>query len=227
MPHPDSSTPEPKPAPSHGGPGVTPPTPAQAWSVLCTGNSRFVSGEYAHPHQDAGRRESLADGQRPIAVLFGCGDSRVAAEIIFDQGLGDLFVVRTAGHVVDSGVLGSIEFGVQVLQIPLIVVLGHDSCGAVAATMRALEDGELPGGYIRDIVERVMPSILAGRSKGLQGADEMEAEHVRQTVALLLDRSRVIADGVSSGAVGIVGATYQLLDGRARVVDTGGSVSEP
>lgn len=207
--------------------GARPITPAQAWSALRRGNARFVSGEHAHPHQDANRRERLAAGQRPIAVFFGCGDSRVAAEIVFDQGLGDLFVVRTAGHVIDSGVLGSIEFGVWMLDIPLIVVLGHDSCGAVAATLRALDGGELPRGYIRDIVERVTPSVLAGRRKGLSAADEMAAEHVRQSVSLLLERSQVIAEGVASGAVGIVGATYQLADGRARMVDSRGQVSEP
>ena len=115
-------------------------------------------------------------------MVFGCADSRVAAEIIFDQGLGDMFVVRTAGHVVDSAVLGSIEYAVTVLNVPLIVVLGHDSCGAVKATLSALDDGEVPGGYVRDIVERVTPSILLGRHDGLTRVDEFEARHVNETV---------------------------------------------
>ena len=88
-------------------------------------------------------------------MVFGCADSRVAAEIIFDQGLGDMFVVRTAGQVIDSAVLGSIEYAVTVLDVPLIVVLGHDSCGAVKATLAAIDDGVVPGGYVRDVVERV------------------------------------------------------------------------
>lgn len=92
-------------------------------------------GDAAHPNQDVHRRATLTSGQRPFALIFGCADSRVAAEIIFDRGLGDLFVVRTAGHVADNAVLGSIEFGVEVLEIPLVIVLGHDSCGAVRATM--------------------------------------------------------------------------------------------
>ena len=121
-------------------------TPAEAWAKLARGNDRFVAGEYWHPNQDAARRDSLTEGQTPFAVFFGCADSRVAAEIIFDRGLGDLFVVRTAGHVIDPGVLGSIEFGVAMLDIPLVVILGHDSCGAVSATVDAVRDGVLPGG---------------------------------------------------------------------------------
>ena len=197
-------------------------TPAQAWAKLARGNERFVAGEYSHPHQDAARRDSLTGGQTPFAVFFGCADSRVAAEIIFDRGLGDLFVVRTAGHVIDPGVLGSIEFGVAVLDIPLVVILGHDSCGAVSATVNAVRDGVLPGGYIRDIVERVTPSVLAARQAGMSTPDEIEAEHVRHTLRLLTERSRLIGDRVDSGRLAVVGATYNLSDGRARIVDSVG-----
>lgn len=195
-------------------------TPAQAWAKLARGNDRFVNGNHRHPNQDAARRDSLTGGQAPFAALFGCADSRVAAEIIFDRGLGDLFVVRTAGHVVDTGVLGSIEFGVAVLGIPLVVVLGHDSCGAVAATVNAVHDGVLPGGYIRDIVERVTPSVLAAHQAGMTTPDEIEAEHVRHTLHLLTERSRLIADRVASGELAVVGAVYNLSDGRARIVDS-------
>ena len=197
-------------------------TPAQAWAKLARGNERFVAGQYSHPHQDAARRDSLTGGQTPFAVFFGCADSRVAAEIIFDRGLGDLFVVRTAGHVIDPGVLGSIEFGVAVLDIPLVVILGHDSCGAVSATVNAVRDGVLPGGYIRDIVERVTPSVLAARQAGMSTPDEIEAEHVRHTLRLLTERSRLIGDRVDSGRLAVVGATYNLSDGRARIVDSVG-----
>src|SRR5258708_31754360 len=109
-----------------------PATPAAALDLLMQGNKRFVTGNRLHPHQDADRRTALAPGQRPFAVLFGCSDSRLAAEIIFDQGLGDLFVVRTAAHVVGPEVLGSIEYAIATLDTPLVAVLGHDSCGAVA-----------------------------------------------------------------------------------------------
>ncbi|KLO26711.1 carbonic anhydrase [Mycolicibacter heraklionensis] len=188
--------------------------PISAWKALKEGNERFVAGEPSHPSQDVARRAALAAGQKPTAVVFGCGDSRVAAEIIFDQGLGDMFVVRTAGHVIDSAVLGSIEFGVEVLDVPLIVVLGHDSCGAVKATLTALDDGVVPGGYLRDIVERVTPSILVGRREGLSSVDEFEARHVNETVTQLAGRSRIIADQIEQGRLAIVGATYHLADGR-------------
>ena len=145
---------------------------------------------------------ALATGQKPTAVVFGCADSRVAAEIIFDQGLGDMFVVRTAGHVIDSAVLGSIEYAVTVLNVPLIVVLGHDSCGAVKATLSALDDGVMPGGYVRDIVERVTPSILMGRHAGLTRVDEFEARHVNETAAQLRIRSAPIAERHRGGHAG-------------------------
>ncbi|MGK3206061.1 carbonic anhydrase [Amycolatopsis sp. MEPSY49] len=193
-------------------------TPAEAFELLRAGNHRFVAGTPEHPNQDAARRAELAPGQRPFAVLFGCSDSRLAAEIIFDRGLGDLFVVRTAGHVAGSEVLGSIEYGVAVLDCPLVVVLGHDSCGAVGAASAALEDGVTPSGYIRDVVERVTPSVLAARAAGRVEPDEVLAEHVRHTVDLLLERSRVLADRVDAGRAAVVGLCYRLADGRADVV---------
>src|SRR5690606_21414122 len=116
-------------------------TPREAFELLLAGNQRFVAGVPEHPNQDAARRAEVAPSQRPFAVLFGCSDSRLAAEIIFDRGLGDLFVVRTAGHVMGPEVIGSIEFGVDVLECPLVVVLGHEGCGAVAAACAALENG--------------------------------------------------------------------------------------
>ena len=199
---------------------VRPWTPAEAWAKLARGNDRFVAGDHWHPNQDAARRDSLTAGQTPIAVFFGCADSRVAAEIIFDRGLGDLFVVRTAGHVIDQTVLGSIEFGVTILDIPLVVILGHDSCGAVAAAVDAVETGVLPAGHIRDIVERVTPSVLAAHRGGKTTADEIELEHVRHTLHLLAERSNLVADRIASGRVAVVGAVYNLGDGRARIVDS-------
>jgi carbonic anhydrase len=200
--------------------------PISAWKALKEGNERFVAGEPSHPSQDVARRAALANGQKPTAVVFGCGDSRVAAELIFDQGLGDMFVVRTAGHVIDSAVLGSIEFGVAVLDVPLIVVLGHDSCGAVKATLAALDGGAVPGGYLRDIVERVMPSILLGRRDGLTAVDEFEARHVNETVTQLAARSTVVADQIAAGTLAIVGATYHLADGRVSARGHLGNIGE-
>ncbi|MFJ2899042.1 carbonic anhydrase [Streptomyces sp. NPDC087218] len=197
-------------------------TPQGAFELLMTGNQRFVSGAPEHPNQDAARRAEIAPGQQPFAVLFGCSDSRLAAEIIFDRGLGDLFVVRTAGHVAGSEVLGSIEFGVEVLGCPLVVVLGHDSCGAVGAACAALENGMTPTGYVRDVVERVTPSVLAARASGQVEPEEILAEHIRHTVDLLLDRSRVLADKVTAGQAAVVGLRYRLADGSAQLVASRG-----
>ncbi|PWI45072.1 carbonic anhydrase [Streptomyces sp. ICBB 8177] len=198
------------------------PTPREAFELLVAGNQRFVAGVPEHPNQDAARRTEIAPGQQPFAVLFGCSDSRLAAEIIFDRGLGDLFVVRTAGHVMGAEVLGSIEYGVDVLGCPLVVVLGHDSCGAVGAACAALEDGTVPAGYIRDVVERVTPSVLAARAAGRVEPQEILAEHVRHTVDLLLDRSRVLAEKVAAGDTAVVGLCYRLTDGSAQLVASRG-----
>jgi carbonic anhydrase len=201
-------------------------SPVTAWKALKEGNERFVAGTPEHPSQSVEHRASLAAGQKPTAVVFGCADSRVAAELIFDQGLGNMFVVRTAGQVIDSAVLGSIEFAVTVLDVPLIVVLGHDSCGAVKAALAAIHDGVIPGGFVRDVVERVAPSILLGRRDGLTRVDEFEERHVRETVAQLMSRSTAIAERVGAGTLAIAGATYHLADGRAALVDHVGEIGE-
>ncbi|MFE3442124.1 carbonic anhydrase [Nocardia sp. NPDC059180] len=200
--------------------------PISAWKSLRNGNDRFVNGTLQHPNQGAADRAKLVGGQHPTAILFGCGDSRVAAELIFDQGLGDMFVVRTAGHVIDSSVLGSIEYGVEILNVPLIVVFGHDSCGAVKATLDALDGGEVPGGFIRSIVERVTPSVLLGRREGLSSVDELEARHVVETADLLRQRSSIIADRVASGQLAIACVTYKLADGEAKLHGSIGDIGE-
>ena len=135
-------------------------------------------------------------------------------------------VVRTAGHVIDSAVLGSIEYAVAVLNVPLIVVLGHDSCGAVKATLSALDDGVVPGGYVRDVVERVISSILLGRRDGLTRVDEFEARHVSETAAQIRSRSIAVAERLDAGTLAIVGVTYQLADGRVILRDYLGDIGE-
>ncbi|MEW1639591.1 carbonic anhydrase [Streptomyces sp. NPDC093801] len=191
-------------------------------ATLLAGNERFVAGAPVHPNQDAARRAEIAPAQTPFAVLFGCADSRLAAEIIFDRGLGDLFVVRTAGHVVGTEVLGSIEYGVSVLGCPLVVVLGHDACGAVAATRAAVEEGATAGGFVRDVIERVTPSVLAARAAGYSEDGDFIAEHIRHTVDLLLDRSRLLAERVETGEVAVVGLSYRLADGTAQLITARG-----
>jgi carbonic anhydrase len=201
-------------------------SPVTAWKALKEGNERFVAGKPQHPSQSVDHRASLAAGQKPTAVVFGCSDSRVAAELIFDQGLGDMFVVRTAGQAIDSAVLGSIEFAVTVLDVPLVVVLGHNSCGAVKAALGAIEDGAIPGGFVRDVVERVAPSVLMGRRDGLSRVDEFEDRHVRETLAQLMERSSAISERVSTGTLALAGVTYHLADGRAALVHHIGDIGE-
>jgi carbonic anhydrase len=196
---------------------TSPPTPAQALDLLLTGNRRFIVGNRVHPHQDADHRASVAPQQYPFAVLFGCADSRLAAEIIFDRGLGDLFVVRTAGHVIGPEVLGSIEYGVEKLGTPLVAVLGHDSCGAVAATLQTMLHGVAPTGFMRDVVERVMLSVLASPD-GPGDPDRAGEQHVRYTAELIVDRSATIARRVAAGSCAVVGLSYRLREGSVRVI---------
>ncbi|WP_454051241.1 carbonic anhydrase [Cellulomonas sp. Marseille-Q8402] len=211
-------------------------TPAEAWSALRAGNDRFVRGAMEHPSQGFERRAEVSSAQHPFAVVFGCSDSRVAAEIIFDQGLGDVFVVRTAGHVLDTTVIGSIEYGVEVLGASLVVVLGHDSCGAVAAATAALTTGELQRGFVRAVVDRVIPSIVGmahgkdgeGRPRDLSTMDpaDLGHEHVRHTVDMLRSYSVTLAEAVDEGRCAVVGVEYTLADGGARLTTVVGDVGE-
>jgi carbonic anhydrase len=199
-------------------------TPALAWQKLREGNERFVSGSSNHPNQDASRRSSLVNQQHPFAVIFGCSDSRLAAEIIFDLGLGDAFVVRTAGQVIDDAVLGSLEYSVSLLDVPLIVVLGHDSCGAVTAAKQTVDTGEMPKGFLRDLVERITPSVLAARRNGFEEVNDIVVEHVQQVAERLVDSSRVISESVDKGEVAVIGVTYRLAEGRAELVSGFGAL---
>ncbi|WP_425863655.1 carbonic anhydrase [Arthrobacter sp. TWP1-1] len=202
-----------------------PHSPAEAWATLMAGNARFVASSSSHPNQDAARRTSLLSTQHPFAVIFGCSDSRLAAEIIFDLGLGDAFVVRTAGHVIDNTVLGSLEYSVDYLNVPLIVVLGHDSCGAVTATQQAVATGAMPAGFIRDLVERITPSVLTSLRKDKDAdVSDMITEHVKQTAARLVENSPIIASAVTRQRTAVVGLTYRLVDGRADLVYSNGSL---
>ncbi|QJU53971.1 carbonic anhydrase [Herbiconiux sp. KACC 21604] len=201
-----------------------PTTPARVWATMQRGNARFVGGTPKHPRQDVETRATLANLQTPRAALFGCSDSRLAAEIIFDLGLGDLFVVRNAGQVVSDSALGSLEYAVEVLGVSLIVVLGHDSCGAV----RAAIDSQLPGaaplpGHIRGLVDQIVPAISQlSPERDAEGALVAEPDagavgkaHLRATVGKLLESSEIISAAVADGRLGIVGANYRLAEGRA------------
>lgn len=199
---------------------MTPTTPEQALAELHAGNRRFVTGVPRHPNQDAGHRAAVADGQHPFAVIVGCSDSRLAAEIIFDRGLGDLFVVRTAGHTVGPEVLGSVEYAVTVLGTPLVVVLGHDSCGAVQAARDAVTTGSPPPGHLGAVVDAVVPSLRRAAEQGIEAIDEIVDIHIAQTVEALLANSTVLAEQVAAGRCAVVGMSYRLSAGEVRTVAT-------
>lgn len=199
-------------------------TPADAWQRMLDGNTRFVAGTPRHPHQDVARRHETAAAQRPMAALFGCSDSRLAAEIIFDLGLGDLFVVRNAGQVTGESIMGSLEYAVDVLQVPLIVVLGHDECGAVRAAMDSVHpDAPLLAPAIWRQVSPIVPAVRRAR-KELADAGRPDDEvsswrvgqlHLRDTITSILHSSELISDAVANGRLGLVGANYRLAEGTA------------
>lgn len=204
-------------------------TPAAAWKQMLDGNGRFVADAPRHPNQDVARRKDLASAQNPVATLFGCSDSRLAAEIIFDLGLGDLFVVRNAGQVIGESIVASLEYAVAVLDVPLIVVLAHDSCGAVRAAIdgTAIDAAPLPP-HIWKLVAPIVPAarkVLAEHGGGTVAdidAELVGREHLRNTVGDLLQSSELIANAVAEGRLGIVGANYRLAEGTAVPVITVG-----
>ncbi|MCE0536512.1 hypothetical protein LWF15_13425 [Kineosporia rhizophila] len=195
-----------KPAPSRSG---------EAWTRLQEGNRRWSSGRSsAAAGRDAHRRAELVDGQTPFAAVLSCSDSRVPPEILFDQGLGDLFVIRTAGHAVDDAVLGSLEYAVAVLGVDLVLVLGHEKCGAIKAAAQTLETGAVPGGYIREVVARLTVDMAHGQNAGLVGLDELTQWHADSTSQLLKQRSQILGDAVQQKGLGVLAATYELGTGR-------------
>jgi carbonic anhydrase len=191
-------------------------TPAQVWREMARGNERFMAGEPQHPRQDVERRTELAEFQAPHAALFGCSDSRLAAEIIFDKGLGDLFVVRNAGQVISDSVVGSLEYAVAVLDVPLIVVLGHDECGAVRAAIDAEKPDATPlPPHIARLIAPIRPAVKrVPNENGDPDILEVGREHLRDTVAELLESSELIGAAIAAGTLAVVGANYRLLEGR-------------
>lgn len=202
-----------------------PSTPQEAWDALQAGNQRFVNGDPAHPRQDIDRRQILAAAQRPFAALFGCADSRLSAEIIFDVGLGDLFVVRNAGQVIAETILGSLEYSVEVLGVSLILVLGHDECGAIRATIDAKEGkGTAQGEFIHELVAKIQPTVEYANAQGKFGIDEITELHVQDTINDMVTRSKVISDAIKAGKLAVVGANYKLVEGDIHPLVTVGSV---
>ena len=199
-------------------------TPAQIWAEMVQGNDRFVRGEPNHPRQDVDRRSEVAKRQTPQAALFGCSDSRLAAEIIFDKGLGDLFVVRNAGQIISESVIGSLEYAVSVLGVQLIVVLGHDECGAVLAAIDSqTPDAEPLPPHITVLINKIVPAVRrvakqadSNRMIDRASIDALEVGrlHLQDTVTELLEKSELISGAIADGTLAIVGANYRLSEGR-------------
>jgi len=188
---------------------------------LVDGNARFVEERQAPHDLGPSRRHELAKGQHPRAAVLSCSDSRVPPELVFDQQLGEVFVVRTAGNVADGLALGSIEYAVGHLDIPVIVVLGHRSCGAVKATLEVHEKHLHPHGNVNEIVKLVMPAVLKAEKAG--APDLLDAAidaNVDLAAKALLKRSRLLAERVKAGKLKIVTAIYDLESGK---VEFGGT----
>jgi len=188
-------------------------SPADARKLLEEGNKRFVEAKEATKDLSAARRQELVDkGQKPFAVVVTCSDSRVPAETIFDQGLGDIFVVRTAGNVVDPITVGSVEYGAEHLAVPLVVVMGHEKCGAVKATV----DGGEAAGSIGSIVSEIKPSLDKAKAAGVSG-DALYEKTTDENVAAViaeLEKSPILKHLQESGKLNIVGAKYHLSSGQ-------------
>jgi carbonic anhydrase len=189
---------------------------------LIEGNKRFVKGALAHPGRRPEDFAPLAEGQAPLAIIIGCADSRVAPELVFDQGVGDLFVVRVAGNIVTGAgptMKGSIEFAVAVLGARLIVVLGHEKCGAVKAAVDHIDANDTLPGSIRDLVELIRPAAAAVRGKPGDKLENAIKANVKQGVELLKGLDPILSDFVKKGELKVVGAVYELRTGVVKVLD--------
>jgi carbonic anhydrase len=202
------------PAPERPAPGTASVQAGEMLERLLRGNHRFVTGKQEHPNQAASYRRDLAAGQHPVAAILGCADSRVPPEIIFDQGLGDLFTVRVAGNVVDDATLGSLEYAVEHLGVPLIIVLGHSGCGAVQA---ALAGGQVRG-QIHRLVTAIKPAVLSAAGAPGEPLDQAVRTNVDMVVRQLRAACPVLAPLVAQGKLVIVGAYYDIVTGSVELL---------
>ncbi len=196
-----------------------PTVPAQeALKTLLEGNTRFVSGKPQHPHEARDWRENLEKGQHPFAVVIGCSDSRVPPELVFDQGFGDIFVIRVAGNVVDTDVIASVEYAVDHLDTKLILVMGHTSCGAVEATLAHLNDPDGEPAEIVSLLYQIEPAVI-GIDNNLP-KEEMTNKVISRNVELAvrrLSRTPDVRRSINSGDIKIQGAIYNMHTGKVQL----------
>ncbi len=189
-------------------------TPDQALNLLKEGNNNYRTDAPFRGAQGRERRVELARGQAPFCVLVGCSDSRVPPELLFGRGLGELFIVRNAGNTVDTAALGSIEYGVGVLGCPLIVVLGHEACGAVAAAVDVVEKNATFPGVIGEMIQPIVPAVLEARRMGGGNLlDNSVIANAKRVATRLGTQSPVLQEAVRTGKLKIVPARYDLDDG--------------
>ena len=197
------------------------PRPTDPWRKLIVGNARFVGGQQIHPHQQLAWRQTLVTGQQPFACVLGCADSRVPPELVFDQGLGDLFTVRAVGEVLDDAIVGSIEYAVEHLRVPLVVVLGHASCGAVQAAVDLVAGRGPSTGAVNTVARAIEATVRATPAAGddatfLAACVRNQAKRVRTE---LIERSTVLFEAVEDRQVDIVSAVYDLRSGLVERLD--------
>ena len=201
----------------------TPPKPGNVLSPdaalkrLQEGNARYVDG-LARRHDFKHEREALVGGQNPYAAILSCADSRIAPEYAFDSGRGDLFVCRVAGNFADEDMIASLEYAVAVLAVPLILVLGHEGCGAVDATIKSLKDDkELPG-HMPSLVEAIAPAVKAVSKQGGDTLGNAIRQNVIDNVAKLKSTTPLLSAAVEQGKLKVVGGIYRLGDGKVGLV---------
>lgn len=222
--------PHPEPEPSHKAPAIveTPPSPDEALALLKAGNAAFLSGDSRLGHVTAHDLDALQGGQYPIATIVGCADSRTPPTILFNQGLGRLFIIRVAGNTVDRRGLASIVYAVKHLHCPLIVVMGHTGCGAVAAAEAVVDGRAELDPSLEEMIVPILPAVLTARHKG--GPDQAKLaveENARRVVARLLTADTALADAVKVGAIKIVAAVKDMATGRVYFLDEHDPSSEP
>ena len=195
-------------------------SPDAALKRLMEGNARYVEG-VTRRHDFRHEREALAGGQNPFAAVLSCADSRIAPEYAFDTGRGDLFVCRVAGNFAGAETIASMEYAVAVLNTPLILVLGHDACGAVDATLKAIKDDKPPPGHIPSLVDAIAPAAKAAMQQGGEVLDKAIRQNVIDNVAKLKSATPILDAAVAQGKLRVVGGVYRLATGMVDLIAKG------
>ncbi len=193
-------------------------TPEQALQLLTAGNRRWVSGRVRHPRQSVNRRVALRHGQRPVATIIACIDSRVPPELVFDRGTGDLAVIRTGAHVLDDGVvLGSVEFACAQLETPLVLIMGHQRCGAVKAAIDVIGTGGTAPRRVQPVVDALRPAYAEAVKEPGDLLDNMVRAQTRLTMARI-ESEPVIHKLCAEGRLAVHGGYYSLDTGAVSII---------